>query len=142
MATNDGEIQCTYVGPHRQPKTISIEAKPIAPTTEFARSLALKVLGGHIGRYRSTPHFKRRVKERDFDVFDIEYAIRNGDCVGTGIFCEEYRNFKYTFRGTLEGTGFDAVFALSADDDFMRSPLLILITGCFKTVSGKRARSY
>lgn len=142
MTKIDDGIQCRYVGSHRQEKTTSLEIKPTAPKPDFARTVALGVLGERIGRYHSTPHFTQRVKEREFDVFDIEYAIRNGVCLGEGFFCEKYRNFKYTFRANIEGIDFDAVFALSADDDFIRSPLLILITGCFKTDSGKRIRSY
>jgi hypothetical protein len=142
VTTNGDEIQCIYVGEHRREKTTNIEARPIAPKRDFARTVALGVLGGRTGRYHPTPHFKKRAKEREFNVLDIEYAVRNGVCVGDGIFCEEYRNFKYTFHANIEGTGFDAAFALSADDDFIRSPLLVLITGVFKTESGKRTRPY
>ena len=80
--------------------------------------------------------------ERDFDVFDIEYVIRNGRCIEGGEFSEEARNRKYTFRGSIDGTDFDAVFALSVDHDFIESPLVVLITGCFKTASGKRSKTY
>jgi len=143
VATNgkDREIQCRYVGTHEQNRTRSTESAPTPPKTSFAQMVALSVLGGRIGKYHPTSHFNKRRNERDFDVFDIEYAIRNGTCVGVGEFCEEYRNFKYRFRANIEGTDFDAVFALCADHDFIRSPLLILITGCFKTESGKRIRS-
>jgi hypothetical protein len=143
VATNgkDKEIQCRYVGKHEQSESRNIESKPVAPKAEFAQTVALSVLGSRIGRYHPTDHFNKRRVEREFDVFDMEYAIRNGTCVGAGEFCEKYRNFKYRFRTNIEGTDFDAVFALCADHDFIRSPLLILITGCFKTESGKRTRS-
>lgn len=72
----------------------------------------------------------------------MEYVIRNGKCVEGGTFCESFRNHQYTFRGYIDGTGFDAVFALSADHDLIKSPLLILISGCFKTRSGRRGRTY
>ena len=95
-----------------------------------------------MGRYHPSKHFRDQMADRDFDVFDMEYAIRNGSCIEGGLYCEELRNFKYTFRGNIEGTGFDAVFALSADQDFIQSPLMVLITGCFKTASGRRSKSY
>ena len=144
MAANDKEIrhECWYRGPHEQNDARCIETKPIAPRPEFAQAVALSVLDHQNGRYHSTGHFNRRTRERDFDVFDMAYAIRNGKCVGEGKFCEDFRNFKYTFRASVEGTDFDACFALSIDHDFIRSPLLVLITGCFKTKSGKRVRSY
>jgi hypothetical protein len=31
---------------------------------------------------------------------------------------------------------------LSADHDFIQSPQIVLITGCFKTKNGKRRRTY
>lgn len=80
--------------------------------------------------------------ERIFDVFEVEYVIRNGRPVGSGEYSEEHKDFKYTFRGNIDGTDFDAVFALSTEHDFVSSPLLKLITGCWKTKTGKRSRGY
>jgi hypothetical protein len=34
------------------------------------------------------------------------------------------------------------VFSLSAEHDFIAAPLLTLITGCWKTKSGKRKKTY
>jgi hypothetical protein len=104
--------------------------------------IALEVLGGRRGRYHSTIHIREQMAERDFDVFDMEYVIRNGKCIEGGEFCEEERNHKYKFRGDIDGTGFDAVFALAADSDFIQSPFVVLITGCFKTATGKRGKTY
>lgn len=144
MAINDKEIQheCWYRGSHEQNNSKCFESKPVAPAAAFAQAVALGILGGRTGRYHPGQHFRNRMEERDFDVFDMEYVIRNGKCVGEGKYCEDFRNFKYTFRGNLEGTDFDAVFALSADHDYIESPLMVLITGCFKTASGKRSGTY
>lgn len=144
MAANEKEVQhqCRYVGTNEQNAARCIEQKPVPPPAEFARTIVLEILGGHIGKYQSCPHFRERMEERDFDVLDIEYAVRNGTCIKGGEYCEDSRNFKYTFRGNLEGTDFDATFALSADHEFIRSPLLILITGCFKTATGRRKKTY
>lgn len=144
MAANDKEAQfeCWYRGSHEQNDSRCLENKPVAPAPDFAQTIALGVLGGRIGRYHSCTHFRERMDERDFDVFDIEYAIRNGRCIEGGTYSEEFRTYKYTFRANIEGTDFDATFALSADHAFIESPLLVLITGCFKTATGKRSRSY
>lgn len=144
MATNDRELQheCRFIGPHEGDASRSLEKKPPVPSVGFARSVLLEVLGGRLGRYRSKVHFRERMEEREFDVFDMEYAVRNGTCVESAGFIEEYRTFKYTFRGNIDGTDFDAAFGLSADHDFIKSPLVILITGVFKTVSGKRKKTY
>lgn len=143
MPPSDREIphECTYLGTHERNPPKSTD-KPLPPTADFAQAVALSILGGRVGAYRSGPHVRRRMRERDFDIFDIDYVIRNGACVQGGTFCEEYRNFKYTFRGNIDGVEFDAVFALSADHHLIESPLMVLITGCFKTESGKRSRTY
>jgi len=144
MASNNKEIehQCRYVGTHEPKVGQSLDANPISPSTEFAKAVALSILSGRVGRYLPSQHFRGRMAERDFDVFDCEYVIRNGKNIGAGEFCKEYRNHKYKFRGDLDGIEFDAVFALSADHDFIATPLLILVTGCFKTTSGCRGRAY
>ena len=143
MGTNDKEkLQFAYCGKHEAPIEIVTDSAPLSPTPDVARLIALGVLGGSKGRYRITVHCQQRMSERDFDVFDIEYVIRNGACVGSGEFVAEFRQHKYTFRGDIDGTNFDAAFALSADHDLIESPLLFLLSGCFKTRSGKRKKSF
>jgi len=80
--------------------------------------------------------------EREFDIFEVAYVIRNGRCVESGHYCEEGRNFEYTFGGDIDGVGFEATFALSAEHDLLISPLLILISGVWKTRSGKRRKRF
>jgi hypothetical protein len=105
-------------------------------------SLIRVSLGGHRGSYRPSDHFREQMEERNFDVFDIEYAIRNGLCIEPGEYSDEYKSHKYVFRCDIDGVGFDAVFALSVERDLIKSPLMILITGCWKTKTGKRANRY
>ena len=120
----------------------TVQHKHVPPSTEFARSVSLSILGGNRGRYRPSAHFQQQREDRDFDVFDIEYAVRNGKCVDEGEYSDTHKDFKYVFRCDIDGIEFDAVIALSAEHDLLNSPLLILITGCWKTKSGRRRRRY
>lgn len=144
MGTNDKrtEHEFSYCGEHDTAAPVSSDANPPSPSPGAARMIALGILGGIKGRYWPTPHFRNRMDERGFDVLDVEYVIRNGECVRRGEFNAEFRHHKYTFRGNLDGVDFEAAFALSADHDFLESPLLILISGCFKNRSGKRRTSF
>jgi hypothetical protein len=137
----DEEVKCLYLGAAHATAMQPVEPKPIPPAPKFARDVALCVLHGDRGRYRTCNHFSEQMAERRFDVFDIEYVIRNGEPIGQGEYSEEHNDHKYTFRGIIDGTGFDAVFSLSAKHDFIKSPLITLITGCWKTKSGKRTRT-
>lgn len=134
--------ECVFVGSHDTAALSPLEQTPVAPKTDYARDLALQILGGTRGRYRSSRHFADQMAERGFDIFDMQYAIRNGEPTESGQYSEEHKDFKYTFRGTIDGVDFDAVFSLSAQHDFVSSPLMILITGCWKTKTGKRRKSY
>jgi|HubBroStandDraft_6_1064221.scaffolds.fasta_scaffold2171132_1 hypothetical protein len=144
MAKDAKEVEhkCVYLGSHDNAAMEPVEQSPTPPAIEFVRSLALSLIGGVRGRFRRSIHFAHQVIEREFDVFDMEYAIRNGDCVGGGIYCPDNRDYKYTFRACIDGVDFDAVFALSAEHDLIASPLWILVTGCWKTKTGKRTKRY
>lgn len=139
---NEVEHQCVYVGSHENAAMQPVDRTPVPPSSEFARSLALSVLGDVRGRFRRTVHFSQQMVQRTFDIFDVEYAIRNGSCVGSGVYCPDNINYKYTFRACVDGVDFDAVFALSAEHDLLESPLLILVTGCWKTKTGKRTKRF
>ncbi len=143
MASNNEEEKhiCRYAGPSQEDSPRYTELQPLPPSPDFAQTTALAVLGGRLGRYRPTLHCRNRMIERDFDVFDVEYVIRHGKCVGNGIFVEENKHHKYTFRGSVDGVEFDAVIGLSSEHDLFSSPLLILITGVFKTRTGKRSKT-
>jgi hypothetical protein len=134
--------ECVFVGTHDATAMQPLEQKPVPPSADFARNLALSILCGIRGRYRSSRHFAEQMTVRGFDIFDMEYAIRNGQPVGFGEYCDEHKDFKYLFRGNIDGTDFDAVFSFSAEHDFVTCPLMILITGCWKTKSGKRRKTY
>ena len=138
----DEEVKCWYTGDAGVRAMQPVESKPTPPSTEFVRQVALGILNGDRGRYRTSNHFSEQMAARGFDVFDFEYVIRNGAPVGPGEYSEEYDDHKYTFRGTIDGTSFDAVFSLSAKHDYIKSPLMILITGCWKTKSGKRTKTF
>ncbi len=144
MTKDDKEVvhRCRYVGSHDTSAMQPVDKQPTPPSPSFAQTVALSILGGFRGRYRTAQHFRKQMADRDFDVFDMEYVIRNGKCVGDGAYCPEERNHKYTFRGNIDGVEFDAVFALSAEHDLIASPLMTLVTGCWKTKSGKRTTRY
>lgn len=144
MSTNDDEVkhECKYLGDHQRAVQGPSDNRSLSPSAAFARTVVLEVLDGKTGRIHATQHFQSRSSERDFDIFDLEYVIRNGRCIAGGTFCPEFRNHKYRFRGDIDGTDFDAVFALSADHDFIRAPLVVLVTGCFRTKTGKRKKTF
>lgn len=144
MARDEKEInhECVYLGLHQVTPLQPVEQIPVAPSVELARLVALSVLDDERGRYRPSIHFCLQMSERNFDVFDVQYAIRNGKCVESGEYSEEEKSHKYTFRCDIDGVGFDAVFALSAEHDLIKSPLLVLITGCWKTKTGRRSNRY
>lgn len=144
VAKDDKEVkhECVYVGPRQEKLTQPIKGQPAPPSTALAKTIVLNVLGGARGGYRPTVHCRKQMADRGFDIFDMEYAIRNGECSGGGSYSDEHKNFKYTFRANIDGIDFDAVFALSAEHDLISEPTLILITGCWKTKSGKRGNRY
>lgn len=119
-----------------------LQGSPAPPSVECARLMALAILSGRIGRYQTSNHFKDQMAERGFDVFDVEYAIRNGETTEDGEYSEEHRDFKYCFRCNIDGTDFDAVFSFSALHDLDKCPLMILITGVWKTKTGKRKKTF
>jgi hypothetical protein len=144
MCPNEKEIEheFEYCGPHDSKGLKATDQNPVPPSPDRARIIALAVLNGAKGSYRPTVHCQDRMIERDFDVFDIEYVIRNGISVDDGRFVPEYKQHKYTFRGNIDGTTFDAAIALCAVHDLVESPRLILLSGCFKTKSGKRKKTF
>jgi hypothetical protein len=138
----EAKHECVYVGPHEDTRMQLAGKSPAPPTNEYAREVALSILDGSRGKYRSRDHFQKRMKEREFDVFEVAYVIRNGKCVEDGHYCDEQKNFEYTFGGDIDGVGFEATFALSAEHDLIKSPLLILVSGVWKTKTGKRRKRF
>jgi hypothetical protein len=134
--------ECVYRGRHDETTMQPMEQRPAAPSAELVRTVALSVLGGDRGSYFPSDHIRSQMTERNFDVFDIEYAIRNGRCIECGEYSDEHKSHKYMFRCDIDGVEFDAVFALSAERDLIESPLMVLITGCWKTKSGRRINRY
>jgi len=134
--------ELTYVGPQQQQAQCTVEHEPQPPSAGLAKMVILSVLSGTRGAYQISDHFQERTKERDFDVLDIEYAVRNGQCIGEGKYCAEFKNHKYVFRCLDDGVEFDAVIGISVEHELLKSPLLILITGVWKTKSGLRGSRY
>jgi hypothetical protein len=118
-----------------------LESSPAVPKHELARIVSLSVLCGDRGSIKPWPHFLRRSKERGFDIFDVEYAIRNGECM-KGEYCPDFKSHKYTFYCLIDWVGFEATFALSTTHDFIKAPLMYLITAVWKTESGCRTVRY
>ena len=145
MGTRGKDVVLSYCGEHDHDSAVQkpkpADSNPVPPSPDAARKIAVGVLEGARGSIRSTQHCQERMEERDFDLFDMEYVIRNGGCKAHE-FVPEKRQHKYTFFGHIDGTGFEAVFALSADNDLIEHPLLILISGVFKTRSGKRKKTF
>jgi hypothetical protein len=102
----DKAVFLSYCGEHehdsaaQRPKPA--DSNPIPPSPEAARAIALRVLEGAKGRMLPTQHYQERMEERNFDVLDIEYVIRNGACKAHE-FVPEKRQHKYTFSGHIDG---------------------------------------
>jgi hypothetical protein len=144
MVSRDDEpkYECQYIGPTEATVAKPVESEPVPPKVEVAKMVALRILTGVAGMYRPSKHARERMTERDFDIFDIQYVIRNGRCVGDGVYSREHRDFEYTFRGNIDGTDFDAAISLSAEHHFIESPLMIILSGVWKTKTGKRKKTY
>ena len=143
MTKDDTKVhRCVYLGRHEETAMEPMEQRPVPPSTDLARAVALSIVGGDRGSYRESDHFRDQMADRNFDVFDMEYAVRNGRCIESGEYSDEHKDHKYVFRCDIDGIEFDAVFALSAEHDLIKSPLMILITGCWKTKTSRRRNRY
>jgi len=113
--------------------------KPQSPlTAETARVVALNAWRGP-GRLHQTPHFQKRVRERNFTILDVEWVIKYGRIVSGPTFCgEPYNNYKYYFKAEIDGITLKSSFALDATQDYEAGPLVVLITGVWATPSGCR----
>jgi hypothetical protein len=140
LANEKKDKQFVYTG-RIKAKTINISGKPVAPpSVELARTIAVTVLGGFLGRYHPSSHCKERMIKRRFTVFDMQYAIKNGRCVGGSEYSLKHDNYKFRFRADVDDVDFEAVFAVSACHDYIEDPLIVLITGIWKTKTGIRKR--
>lgn len=130
------------MGPEQEAAKRPVEQEPGAPSIGLAKTVVLSVLRGSRGAYQISDHFQKRSRERDFDVLDFEYAVRNGACISEGKYYAEFKNYKYVFRCLVDGVEFDAVVGISAEHEILESPQLVLITGVWKTKSGLRGSRY
>ena len=114
------------------------ETRPQKPlSAESARYVALSAWNIP-GRIRLTSHYKRRSRARRFSILDFQEVLRTGQPTGQVIYCPEFKNVKYIFRGAVDGLGFRIVFALDATQDYSAAPLVILITAAWSTRNGVR----
>jgi hypothetical protein len=116
-------------------------AQPQAPLTpETARSIALSAWHAP-GRLRISDHCKKRMRERGFDILDFEVVVKHGRPVGPAIKCgAPHHNYKYCFSTLVDGERLEASFAVDPSQDYQQAPLVVLITGVWKTKTGtKRA---
>jgi len=127
-------LEVQYVGPVNPTSATEAQA-PLTP--EMARSIALN--GWRTGRLRITEHCRRRMKERGFDVLDIEHVIKRGRPDGPAVKCgAPHENFKYCFTCSVDGARLQVAFALDPTQDYQTAPLVILITGVWKTATGTK----
>ena len=137
MANEKGGSEFLYTGKIESAKIdVAAGQRLGAPKAELARAIAVDVLSGHLGSYRSSGHFTGRMKLRNFDVLDIAYAIRGGRCVLCGEYSLLHDNYKYCFVGDVDGVDLKSVFAISALHNYLKSPLVSLITGCWDNKTG------
>lgn len=128
------EHKISYKGPIRE----NHKAQPQAPLSpEAARRVALSAWERG-GRIRPTHHFRSRASQRGFTIIETEQVIRYGRCVAGVEACPEFRNYKYLFEAEIDGVRLRISFALDGTQDYQESPVLILISGVWKTKSGTR----
>ena len=128
------ECNVIYSGPIGRGSRANRQA-PLS--SEGARRVALEAWTNQ-GRVRPTEHFRKRATERGFTTLDVEQVIRHGKPKSGPDLCAEFDNYKYCFRGRIDGVTLEVTFALDATQDYESNPLAILITGVWKTATGKR----
>lgn len=84
------------------------------------------------GRFHSGTHFKKRCRERNIDMLDVENIVRNGTVRGRPEYCEDYKNWKYRVAGVIDERQIEVVIALDPAEDYTDSPLAILLTAYWK----------
>ena len=63
--------ECVYLGPQQEASLEPLDKSPAAPSEEIVRTVSLSVLCRGHGSMKSLPHFKLRMKMRNFDIFDL-----------------------------------------------------------------------
>ena len=122
----------TYRGPLNS-CSASQAQQPLSP--DAARRVALEALSS--GRVRLTSHFRMRAASRRFDLLDVENVLSQGSPRGLGEMCPYRKNVKYLFSGICDDRVLNIVFALDATQSYEETPLVILITGCWRRRSRK-----
>jgi hypothetical protein len=77
--------------------------------------------------------------ERGFDILDLEFVIKHGRSDGPAEKCGvPHKNYKYCFSAVVDGERLQAAFAVDPAQDYQHAPLIILITGVWKTKTGTK----
>jgi Domain of unknown function (DUF4258) len=81
-----------------------------------------------LGNYRRSVHARRREKERDIDLTDIKYVLKNGRHEGSkDQFDDAFNAWKYAIRGkTLDGADIRIIVAF--DENIMHIITVISLT--------------
>jgi hypothetical protein len=124
MARNPDEHRYQYVGKVKKEAAHSDPRCRLSP----ANAHAVIITAWDNGHIHITAHFKARAQERGFDVLDAENIVRDGKMRDDGEYCPDYKNWKYRFRGKVEGRTLEIVVSLDPNNDY-GSPLVIVLTG-------------
>lgn len=128
------ECNIIYSGPIRSTQKAERQA-PLS--SENARRVAIRALGNK-GRVRATDHFRKRCNERQITTLDVQQVIRFGGMKSGPELCPEFNNFKYCFRGRVDGLTLEVSFAIDPTQDYADNPLIILISAVWKTTTGAK----
>ena len=121
-----------YCGPEDRPARVNHE-NPLSPQN----AVAVIKTAWAVGRVHSGTHFKKRCVERGIDMLDIENIIASGTLQGKPEYCEDYKTWKYIVAGITDERHLEVVIALDSNEDYVESPLAILVTAYEKGQRGK-----
>jgi hypothetical protein len=77
------------------------------------------------GNVISTPHLKKRMEEKHFDMHDVINIIENGKILKPPEWNEEFGQFRYVVKGKdVEGVELNIVITISTKEE-----ILTIITG-------------
>lgn len=93
----------------------------------------LIVRAWHAGLAHVTDHCRRRMRERAFDMADVESVIREGGISGMPEYCEVLGNWKYNVSASIEDSSLRMrtlriIVGIDASYDHAH-PIIALITG-------------
>ena len=117
-----------YLGPEKQVSDTILQGSCLSPSN----ALAVIKDAWERGRIHISAHFREQASGRRFDTLDVERAIQNGTILSKGEYCGDFGNWKYRLNGQSGGVSLEIVLAIDACEDYMTSPLVILITAYWR----------